>query len=147
MTADAPASVTIVVPSDVGYFRSVRLAVGGLATLVGFDVEAIDDLRIGVDELCGTLEEVGDGSPLTFVIETHVGRSIRVVGTAQRGEGDLDEDRFRFSHQILSVVADDHAFDIDGAQLRCWLERALVDDGPEPTEAAEGGRGTGEARP
>lgn len=125
MTADAPASVTIVVPADVSYFRSVRLAVGGLATLVGFDVEAIDDLRIGVDELCGALEEAGDGTPITFVIETRIGTSIRVVGTASSGEGSLDDDRFRFSDQILSVVADRHAFDVDGAQLQCWLERSL----------------------
>lgn len=119
--------VTLVVPADVRYFRSVRLAVGGLATLVGFDVEAIDDLRIGVDELCGALGEAGDGSDLTFRIETSVGESIRIVGSCPSGAGTPDADRFAFSHQILSVVADRHALDVDGAELRCWLERSLVD--------------------
>ena len=60
-TTDAP-RVTLTVPADVRYFRSVRLAIGGLATMVGFDIEAIDDLRIGVDELCAMAAEGGDGS-------------------------------------------------------------------------------------
>lgn len=125
-------AVTLVVPADVRYFRSVRLAVGGLATLVGFDVEAIDDLRIGVDELCGALAEAGDGSDLTFRIDTTIGASIRIAGTAPSGAGTPDADRFAFSHQILSVVADRHALDVGGPQLSCWLERALVDPETEP---------------
>jgi hypothetical protein len=130
--ASPSAAVTLVVPADVRYFRSVRLAVGGLATLVGFDVEAIDDLRIGVDELCGALAEAGDGSELTFRIETNVGASIRIAGTAPSGAGTPDPDRLTFSHQILSVVADAHQLDVEGAVLSCWLERALVGDEPEP---------------
>lgn len=126
-TSAASGVVTLVVPADVRYFRSVRLAVGGLATLVGFDVEAIDDLRIGVDELCGALGEAGDGSDLTFHIETSVGASIRIVGSCPSGAGSPDPDRFAFSHQILSVVADRHALDVDGTELRCWLERSLAD--------------------
>ena len=134
MTADPAASptsavVTLVVPADVRYFRSVRLTVGGLATLVGFDVEAIDDLRIGVDELCGALAEAGDGSPLEFQVTTDVGASIRIAGVTRAGAGTPDPDRFAFSHQILSVVADRHALDVDGEELSCWLERALD---PEP---------------
>ena len=35
MATDTPASMKIVVPADVQYFRSVRLAVGGLGALVG----------------------------------------------------------------------------------------------------------------
>ncbi|HRW38488.1 MAG: hypothetical protein KDB04_12840 [Acidimicrobiales bacterium] len=127
VSADRAATVTLVVPADVRYFRSVRLAVGGLATLVGFDVEAIDDLRIGVDELCGALAEAGDGSDLTFHIETRVGESIRIAGRAPSGSGTPDADRSSFSHQILSVVADAHALDVDGPELSCWLERALAD--------------------
>ncbi len=130
-TTDA-AAVTLVVPADVRYFRSIRLAVGGLATLVGFDVEAIDDLRIGVDELCGALAEAGDGSDLTFRIETRVGSSIRIAGSAPAGAGTPDADRFAFSHQILSVVADRHDLDVAGPELSCWLERALAEPEPAP---------------
>jgi hypothetical protein len=139
MTADAPGSVTLVIPADVRYFRSVRLAVGGLATLVGFDVEAIDDIRIGVDELCGALSEAGDGTEISFTIETRLGTSIRIDGSTGNGSTDHDADRFRFSHQILSVVADDHALDVAGDAVHCWLERAL-DGGPDgPSEAAADG--------
>lgn len=127
MIADAPASVTLVVPSDVRFHRSVRLAVGGLATLVGFDIEAIEDLRIGVDELCGALGEAGNGEPISFEIVTAIDSSIRIVGTTPLGTDDSDADRFAFSRQILSVVADDYGLDVDGPIVRCWLDRSLGD--------------------
>ena len=143
MTADSLGSVSLVVPADVAYFRSVRLAVGGLATLVGFDVEAIDDIRIGVDELCGTLEESGDGSDLTFAIETRIGGSIRIVGSTQHGGDDPEGARFEFSDQILSVVADRHGFDVTGGVLQGWLERALV----AADQPGTAGDGTAASRP
>lgn len=121
------AAMTLTVPADARWFRSVRLAIGGVATLVGFDVEAIDDIRIGVDELCGALAEAGSGGDLTIEVDARIGESLRIVGTTASGSGALDPDRAKFSHQILSVVADDHGLELDGDDvLRCWLERSLA---------------------
>lgn len=135
MTSDERAQVTLRIPCDVRYFRSVRLAVGGLATLVGFDIEAIDDLRIAVDEVCGTLAEVGTGEELLIEVVTEPGRSIRIEGSTPRGTAGLDADRHRFATQILSVVADRHGVELDGATARCWLAREVSDwsaDEPQP---------------
>lgn len=132
MTSTDRGSVTIAVPSDVRYFRSVRLAVGGLATLVGFDVEAIDDIRIGVDEMCAALLESGDGSEISFEVAAVVGASVRIVGSVAKGTSALDDDRFSFSRQILSVVADDFGLETGGDVVRFWLERALA---PWPADA------------
>lgn len=126
MSSADQGSVAISVPSDVRYFRSVRLAVGGLATLVGFDVEAIDDIRIGVDEMCAALLESGDGSTISFEVAAVVGSSVRIVGSVAKGSSAVDDDRFSFSRQILSVVADDFGFETAGDTVQFWLERALA---------------------
>lgn len=128
MPPSDPATITIELPADVRFFRSVRLAVGGLATMVGFDVEAIDDLRIGVDELCATLVEQSNGAPVKIVVHTQEGELIRIEGSTERGDEDTDDARFSFSRQILSVVADSFGFEVDGERFRCWLERATSDE-------------------
>lgn len=125
--ADA-ATVRLSIPADARFFRPVRLAVGGLATMVGFDVEAIEDLRIGVDELCAALAEGGDGTDLEIEVRTVPGQLLRIEGSTAKGAEPLDEDRFGFSRRILSVVADDFAYAPDGDRVRCWLERSPQSD-------------------
>ncbi|MCU1371782.1 MAG: anti-sigma factor [Ilumatobacteraceae bacterium] len=122
---DAPL-MTLTVPADVRYFRSVRLAIGGLATMVGFDIESIDDLRIGVDEVCAALAEAGNGDDLRIEVLAVPGERVRVEGTVPHGDDQPDADRFAFSRQILSVVADDHGYAVEGGQVSCWLERRLA---------------------
>jgi serine/threonine-protein kinase RsbW len=126
MTETDRAPVRIRIPADVAYFRSVRLAVGALAAMVGFDVEAIDDLRIGIDELCATASEAGDGADLVIDIHPQVGSGIRIEATTTRGTVDPDPARFGFSRRILSVVADDFGYEAGDSQVRCWIVRELV---------------------
>lgn len=127
MAGDAPTTMKIVVPADVQFFRAVRLAVGGLGALVGFDIEAMEDLRIGVDELCGAMYEAGDGSDIVVVITVEPGEMIHVACTCPMGDGDVDDDRFVFSERILSVVADAYGIEATDGELRCWLERSVTD--------------------
>ena len=126
-TTDTP-MVTLTVPADVRYFRSVRLATGGQGTMVGFDIEAIDDLRIGVDELCAALAEAGNGDDLHLRLIAVPGERLRIEGTVAQGSEVPDEDRFAFSRQILSVVADGFGYETTDGQVSCWLERRLTGD-------------------
>ncbi len=128
MNTTASPLVTLTVPADVRYFRSIRLAVGGLATMVGFDIEAIDDLRIGVDEVCAALAEAGNGEDLRIEVLAVPGERLRVDGTVPSGDDQPDEDRFAFSRQILSVVADSFGYETEEGQVCCWLERRVSGD-------------------
>lgn len=132
MSSEPGLAMTIVIPADVQFFRPVRLAVGGLGALVGFDVEAIDDLRIGVDELCGAAHEAGDGSDIEVAITVEVGARIHVACSSTLGPDPIDDDRFQFSERILSVVADAYGVEAAGGTLRCWLERSLQDQQVDP---------------
>lgn len=121
-----PPTVQISIPAETTYFRAVRLAVGAVATTVGFHVEAIEDLRIAVDELSASLVEVGDGSDLRFVICPEPGRGIRIEASVARGEQALDPQRFELSQRMLAVIADDHGFELTGPFARAWLERQVT---------------------
>ena len=109
--SDDKAEIEVSVPADPVYIRVVRLAASGVASLVGLDVEKIEDVKIAVDEMCSTLIEVGTGTPLlvrfcppadgtsTFRVDVEA----RVDPTAGR-----DEHRFALSRTILGAIADQH---------------------------------------
>lgn len=131
-------SISITIAPDPRLVRPVRLAMGGLASLAGFDVEAIEDLRVAVNELTATLIERGNGSELQLRLAVLDHGSIRIEGSTGLGNTDVADDRFALSDQILSVVADDHGFDTSSGVASAWLERANVewlddDGGEEPT--------------
>lgn len=124
MAHDRPTgSIELSLPADARLVRLARLVASGVATAAGFDVEEVEDLRIGVDELCGALVEGGDGSPLRlhFVLgdqEVHVNGS-----TGSHGIELLDEQRVSLSRQILAVVADSHAVEASDGRLRVELHK------------------------
>jgi hypothetical protein len=122
-----PLSLAITIAPDPRLVRPVRLAMGGLASLAGFDVEALEDLRIAVNELTATLIERGDGSDLRVLLSLTATGSIRIEGATGAGPASADYDRFRLSDQILSVVADMHGFDTADGTTSGWLERGPQD--------------------
>ena len=126
-SAGGPMTIAITIAPDPRLVRPVRLAMGGLASLAGFDVEAIEDLRIAVNELTATLIERGDGSDLVVRLSVTGEGDIRIEGST--GLGDLvdGDDRFLLSDQILSVVADDHGFSSAGGVAAGWLVRGPQD--------------------
>jgi hypothetical protein len=121
-----PSTVQISIPAEIAYFRAVRLAVGAVAATAGFHVEAIEDLRIAVDELSAWLVEVGDGGDLRFVVCPEPGRGVRIEATVARGPKELDQERFELSQRILSVITDDHGFELSGTFATAWLERQVT---------------------
>jgi len=101
--------VELCIPTDPAYVRIARLTASGVAAMIPFDVERIDDLRITVDEICSTLIELGQGMiHLMFVLD---GSTITVnARTTVDGAGEIDTDRFSFTEQIIDVLADSHEF-------------------------------------
>lgn len=125
-------TIAMTIPPDARLVRPVRLAVGGLAALAGFDVESIDDLRIAVNELTATLIERGDGSELSLQIAVIAPNRIRVEASTAAGADPVDDGRFTLSDQILSVVADDHGFERRNGHAWGWIVRDApiwADDG------------------
>lgn len=70
-TPEAATVVRLTIPAAPEFLRLARLAAADVASRVGFSYEDIEDLRIGVDELCHLLMAPGtegEELALTFIV-------------------------------------------------------------------------------
>ena len=111
MSAERPVVVSF--PPDARYVRVVRLTTSGLASMCGFDLDSIEDLKVAVDEVCSTLIELAGDRDVTVTLQMTSPAGLSVQGSVPVGEGELDEVRADLSHRILDVMADEHSFQID----------------------------------
>src|SRR5215213_3783069 len=59
------------VPTTATQLPAVRAMAGDLAIRMDYDLDAVEDLRLAVDEACATLSQIAaDDSPLTVIFET-----------------------------------------------------------------------------
>lgn len=120
MNAVDPVQLTIA--ADPRQVRLARLVAGGYGSLIGMDVDALDDLRISIDELCVWLIEHGDGSPITLDLRVEAD-AIEVTGTcpvATDGEGG-DEDRGALALQILAIAVEAHRVEHGEGVITFWF--------------------------
>ena len=93
--------------------RLVRLATSGLATMAQFDLDGIEDLKIAVDEVCSSLIEVSDGSPIDLRLGRVAPGGVWIEGATNVAAGAaVDSDRVALGDQILAVIADRHEFTV-----------------------------------
>lgn len=114
--APTPDVVTVRIPASPEYVQVVRLVVAGIASRLGFTIEDIDDLKIGVDELSAYLTgtQGRDGS-LEIRFSIHDDRieidGVGELAPSERVRTELTE----FSQMILDTVADAAALEkVDG---------------------------------
>jgi len=102
------------VPTTPDLLRLVRVVASGLASRLGFSIDAIYDIRLAVDELCWTVaSRSGPASTLAvrFVIENG---AFLVEGRVQPGLGDGGGDGDggdlpAMTERILGTLVDDYA--------------------------------------
>lgn len=124
-----PDKVAIVVPAMPEYVQTVRLVTAGLASRLKFTIDEIEDLKIGVDELCAyvTGPHGRDGS---VRIEFEVGAdyvSVRGRGDFPSGDGGRTS-LTQLSRQIVETVADEARFEVlDGRPQFSLVKRKSSD--------------------
>lgn len=99
------------VPTTPDLLRLVRVVASGLASRLGFSIDAVDDVRLAVDELCWTVaSKTGVGSTLVvrFVI---LDGAFTVEGRLRPGAGDAGNrgSLSALSERILSTLVEDYA--------------------------------------
>lgn len=101
-------SISIRIPASPVYVQVVRLIASGLATRLGFTLDDIEDLKIGVDEMCAYLTgtQGRDGQlEITFTVGAD---RIDIAGTGQFEPGEkVRTELTDFSQKILETVASD----------------------------------------
>lgn len=108
--------VELRVDAEAPWLPAVRLLAGDLATRADFDLDAVADLRLAVDEACAELVRAArPGSTLTCTFAVRDDRitvtaAVPVVGTAR-----LDKEGFGW--RVLTTLADDVEILVDEAAL------------------------------
>jgi Histidine kinase-like ATPase domain len=115
--------IRLAVPARPQYVRLARLTVASLAGQHGFSFDAIEDLRIAVDELCYLL--VGaDGRPGTITLRFAVDNdAIVVVADGDAAAGNDRPQLGELSAQILAATVDAHDITHLDGHLTCRLTR------------------------
>jgi serine/threonine-protein kinase RsbW len=103
-------------PASARYLRVARLTASSLAADLGFDVDAIDDVRVAVDELCALLLDDDDTGPAP---RDESGRPIKVSfglaggAISARASREMATDApptlDPIARELLAVVTDEHA--------------------------------------
>jgi serine/threonine-protein kinase RsbW len=103
----APGVVRLVIPAEARYLRLVRLTASGLAGDLGYGTDALEDLRIAVDELCASvIEDSVAGSELTVSYRETDG-ALEVEGVCDDASTSAPE-LHSVARELLAMLADDY---------------------------------------
>ncbi len=104
-----------------------RLAAAAIAARVGFDLEAVEDVRLATEELClAALDGRGPGRlHLRFVAYPS---SLEVACTFEPADGSAPSPSrgklaAELTEQLLGALADEHGTDLDHGQTRVWFRK------------------------
>jgi serine/threonine-protein kinase RsbW len=93
------------VPTTATQLPAVRAMAGDLAIRMDYDLDAVEDLRLAVDEACATLAQIGAGdAPLTVIFET-TRAGLHIEAWVPTGEG-VEVPRDGFGWAILATLVD-----------------------------------------
>lgn len=114
-------AVTLRVPAAAPFIRVPRLVAASLANDAGFDVEALDDIRLAVGEACSIAVLAGAGTiDLEFTLaERRLEASGTSTLTAPAEPREVEHQEL--VAQILGVACADHRIDRNGSALTFWM--------------------------
>jgi serine/threonine-protein kinase RsbW len=93
------------VPTTATQLPAVRAMAGDLAIRMDYDLDAVEDLRLAVDEACATLTQIGTGdAPLTVIFET-TRAGLHIEAWVPTAEG-TEVPRDGFGWAILATLVD-----------------------------------------
>ena len=132
--------IDLSIPARADLLQLVRLAAGVVATMVDLHLDDLEDLRLGVEELCLSLvNPAGDGPGRLALRYAWDDEMIEITCALEGGPDtrarDLDPENEavgrELSSQILDTVVDEHGEIHDGGQPTAWLRmrRTRMADG------------------
>lgn len=116
-------SFDLVLPPDAELLRVVRLVASGLASLTALDLDAVEAVRVGADELVATLIQASDGAPVTVTFALTQDALVIHGRTAVAPGGDFALDPL--TERILDTVVTSHAWSTEDGQLHGRIDHTL----------------------
>jgi len=118
--------VRLVIPASARYLRLARLTVAGLAGDLGYPVDAIEDLRIAVDELCAAIIDRASGDTKLELVYREVDGGIVVEGACVATSAAPPE-LHGVARELLNMLADDYSIGaVDGRRTFTLSKRSGV---------------------
>jgi anti-sigma regulatory factor (Ser/Thr protein kinase) len=111
--------VQLVVPAEPALSRVVRLAAGGLASLTGFTLDEMEDIKIAVSEVMVALVEHGNGSPVSLDFAARDSGFV-VQGRTQVEAFDPQDPDFELSGLVLDEVCSEHGMRFADGHAEIW---------------------------
>jgi serine/threonine-protein kinase RsbW len=100
-----------------------RLTATALAGKIGFDYDAIEDVRIAVSELCSNVIACAiTGAELTLSLRGD-SEGITVTGRVPVSESAPPLEPDELSEQVLDAVVDSHRYSVDGSEIQFTMFR------------------------
>jgi serine/threonine-protein kinase RsbW len=106
-TLDGASTVEVRTSASAALIPTIRAVASDLAARADFDLDAISDLRMAVDEACATLVDVAAPSSMlrcTFLVHPE---RIEVHAEVQAGHSDAAVSTDTFGWRVLQTLADD----------------------------------------
>jgi len=116
--------IHLVVPTTPDLLRLVRVVASGLASRLGFKIDAVEDVRLAVDELCWNLVSRVDSTSTLAVRFVILDGAFSVEARLQPGPGaDADGNALTaLSERILGTLVEEYSLleptDGEGAGFR-----------------------------
>ena len=106
--------VQLVIPATSRYLRLARLTAAGLAGDLGYPIDAIEDLRIAVDELCAAVIEDAAAPAELELTYREINGGLVVEGTCRARSANAP-DLHSVARELLNMLADEYSIGaIDG---------------------------------
>ncbi len=120
---ETTASVTLTVSATNDHISYARLTATALAGKIGFEYDAIEDVRIAVSELCSNVIACAvPGAELTLSLRGD-GAGLTVSGRVPVNAGAPPLEPDELSEQVLDAVVDTHRYDVDGTEIQFTMFR------------------------
>jgi hypothetical protein len=122
--ADPSTTLRLELSADPRLLRILRLVASGMASLGDFDLAAVEEARVAVDELGATLISAHSSGPIALTFELADGL-LAIEGETALGAGaELEVDPL--TDRILDVVATNHEWSSTDGVARGRIEKAAA---------------------
>jgi len=121
MAAAGATTLQLTLPPDPRLLRVLRLVASGVASLGEFDLGAVEEVRVAVDELGSTLINASTGDRIEITIELADNRLLVDGRTALVDGAQLEVDPL--TDRILDVVATSHEWRSDDGVAHGRIEK------------------------
>lgn len=113
MSGEPSAEVRLSIPATPRFLRLARLTASGLASDLGFPVDAVEDLRVAVDELAAAVIEGASATATLDLVYREVDTGLEIEGRCTAGVATAPE-LHAVARELLGILADDYELGANG---------------------------------